>query len=87
MKGFVVTPWEVKGKIDYQKLVKNFGVELLDEKIIAQIKQHTHELHYFLERKIFFAHKYFDLILKEYEKGNKFYLYTGRAPSGPVHLG
>ncbi|MGC8812010.1 MAG: tryptophan--tRNA ligase [Candidatus Aenigmatarchaeota archaeon] len=87
MKEFVVTPWEVKGKIDYEKLVKNFGVEVLDEKTLNQLKKHTHELHYFLERKIFFAHKYFDLILKEYEKGNKFYLYTGRAPSGPVHLG
>jgi tryptophanyl-tRNA synthetase len=26
-------------------------------------------------------------ILDEYEKGNKFFLYTGRAPSGPVHMG
>ena len=26
-------------------------------------------------------------LLDEYEKGNKLFLYTGRAPSGPIHLG
>ena len=26
-------------------------------------------------------------LLDEYEKGNKFFLYTGRGPSGPVHVG
>lgn len=86
-KYFVVTPWEVSGNIDYDKLINQFGVEALDEKILTRLKKHTGELHYLLERRIFFAHKYFDVILNEVEKGNKFYLYTGRAPSGPVHLG
>jgi tryptophanyl-tRNA synthetase len=40
-----------------------------------------------LRRKIFFSHRDLDWILNEYEKGNKFFLYTGRAPSGPVHMG
>ena len=40
-----------------------------------------------LRRKIFFAHRDINWLLDEYEKGNKFYIYTGRAPSGPVHLG
>ena len=40
-----------------------------------------------LRRKIFFAHRDLNWLLNEYEKGNKFYLYTGRAPSGPVHIG
>jgi tryptophanyl-tRNA synthetase len=40
-----------------------------------------------LRRKIFFSHRDFDWILQEYEKGNKFFLYTGRGPSGDTHLG
>jgi len=40
-----------------------------------------------LRRKVFFAHRDMNWILNEYEKGNKFFLYTGRAPSGPIHLG
>jgi tryptophanyl-tRNA synthetase len=84
---FIVTPWEVKGKIDYDKLVKQFGVKLIDNSILKRLEKHTGKLHYFLERKIFFAHMYFDSILDDIEKKKKFYLYTGRAPSGPVHLG
>ena len=86
-KKYIVTPWEVSGEIDYDKLIKDFGVKPLDDKILNRLEKHTGELHYFLKRKIFFAHTYFDTILDQVEKGNKFYLYTGRAPSGPIHLG
>ena len=40
-----------------------------------------------LRRNIFFAHRDLKWLLDEYEKGNKFFLYTGRSPSGPIHLG
>ncbi|RLE39071.1 tryptophan--tRNA ligase [Candidatus Woesearchaeota archaeon] len=86
-KKFVVTPWEVKGKIDYDKLIKKFGVEAIDDKLLKRIQNHTGELHHFLRRKIFFAHRDLNWILDEYEKGNKFFLYTGRAPSGKNHIG
>ncbi len=82
-----VTPWEVKGNVDYNKLIKEFGTEPIDDKLLARIKKHTKTLHPFLERKIFFSHRDFDKVLDHYEKGQPFYLYTGRAPSGPVHLG
>ena len=84
---FIVTPWEVRGNIDYSKLIKQFGVQHLDNKLLERMKKHTGEVHYFLRRGIFFAHMYFDVILNDLEKGKKFYLYTGRAPSGPVHIG
>ncbi len=84
---FSVTPWEVKGKIDYEKLIKEFGVSKLDEKILARIKKHTKELHPMLRRGVFFAHRDMNWLLDEYEKGNKFFLYTGRSPSGPTHIG
>ena len=84
---FVVTPWEVKGKVDYSKLIKQFGLQLLTDELLERIKRHTKELHYLLRRKIFFAHRDLNWLLDEYEKGNKFYLYTGRGPSGHTHLG
>ncbi len=84
---FSVTPWEVKGRIEYDKLIKQFGVEKIDEEVLKRIQKHTKELHFMLRRKVFFAHRDLNWILNEVEKGNKFYLYTGRSPSGQVHLG
>ena len=86
-KEFEVTPWKVSGEIDYSKLIKEFGVSPIGDNLLDQIKKHTKELHFMLRRGVFFAHRDLDWILKEYEKGNKFFLYTGRAPSGPIHLG
>jgi tryptophanyl-tRNA synthetase len=84
---FVVTPWEVKGEIDYEKLIEHFGISPIDENLLARIKKHTKDLHFMLRRKIFFAHRDLNWLLDEYEKGNEFYLYTGRGPSGHTHLG
>jgi len=86
-KKFVVTPWEVTGDVDYKRLVSEFGLKEINESILQKIEKITGELHPFLKRKIFFAHRDMDWILTEYEKGNKFFLYTGRAPSGHTHLG
>jgi len=83
----IVTPWEVKGNIDYDKLIQEFGVSKIDQKVLNRIQKHTGELHPFLRRGVFFAHRDLNFILDEYEKGNKFFLYTGRAPSGNTHLG
>ena len=83
----IVTPWEVKGDIDYEKLIKEFGTKHLDPKLLKRIEKHTGKLHHFLRRGIFFSHRDMDWILDEYEKGNKFFLYTGRSSSGPVHMG
>jgi len=82
-----VTPWEVKGEVDYDKLIKEFGVSKIDEKLLERIEKHTKELHFMLRRKVFFSHRDLNWLLDEYEKGNKFFLYTGRAPSGHVHIG
>src|SRR3989344_535334 len=85
---FVVNPWEVSGNVDYERLIKEFGVSKIDDKLIDRIKKHTKgDVHFLLRRKVFFAHRDLNWVLDEYEKGNKFFLYTGRAPSGPVHLG
>lgn len=82
-----VTPWEVSGEVDYDRLIKEFGTEKIDSKLLKRIESHTGELHTFLRRGIFFSHRDMNWILNEYEKNNKFFLYTGRSPSGDVHIG
>lgn len=84
---FTVTPWEVKGEVDYNRLIKEFGVEKLTDEVLERIKKYTKDLHFMLNRKVFFCHRDINWLLNEYEKGNKFYLYTGRGPSGNTHLG
>jgi tryptophanyl-tRNA synthetase len=86
-KEFNITPWEVKGNVNYEKLIKEFGTEPLNDQILNRIKKHAKELHPFLRRKIFFSHRDLNWLLDNYEKGNKFFLYTGRSPSGKIHLG
>ena len=86
-KEFVVTPWEVRGEVDYEKLIKRFGTQRIDSELLDRIKKHTGELHTFLRRGIFFSHRDLNWVLDEYEKGNSFFLYTGRGPSGHTHLG
>ncbi len=87
MEEFIVTPYEVKGEVDYEALIEKFGTSRITEELIGRIKKHTKDIHFMLRRKIFYSHRDLDWILDEYEKGNAFYLYTGRGPSGPVHLG
>ncbi len=84
---FEVTPYDVKGKIDYEKLVKKFGVKKLTLRDLERIQKLVGEVHPYLRRGIYFAHRDLNWILDEYEKGNKFFLYTGVGPSGPIHLG
>ncbi len=84
----VVTPWEVKGKLDYVKLIEEFGTKPLTKEIIDKLKSISGGQHHLMiRRKLFFSHRDFDLILNLYEGGEKIVLYTGRGPSGPVHLG
>ena len=83
----VVTPWTVSGKIDYSRLVEEFGTQPLTEDILKRIEKHAGELHQQLRRGLFFSHRDMDWILDMYESGRRFILYTGRGPSGPVHVG
>jgi tryptophanyl-tRNA synthetase len=90
----VVNAFEVKGKIDYNKLVDNFGSKLIEPELLKRIEELTvgrgtvPELHRFLRRDIFFSHRDMTKICDCIESGKPFYLYTGRGPSsGAMHLG
>ena len=84
---FIVTPWHVEGDIDYDKLIKQFGTEKITNALLKKIEKITVEVHFMLRRGIFFSHRDLGRLLEEYEKGKKFFLYTGRGPSGHTHIG
>ena len=84
---FKVTPYEVSGAVDYNRIVKEFGVEFITSDLLKRIEKISGEPHFMLKRGIFFAQRDIKWILDEYEKGNEFFLYTGRAPSGKIHVG
>ncbi|MCD6482875.1 MAG: tryptophan--tRNA ligase [Candidatus Aenigmarchaeota archaeon] len=87
MEEFKVTPWNVEGEVDYEKLIKQFGVKKLDVSLLKRFEKIVGELHVFLRRGVFFAHRDFDKIIDDLENGKRIYLYTGRGPSGPMHIG
>lgn len=88
-----MNPWEVSAKdgskIDYDKLIDKFGCQRLDNSLIDRFQRLTSRPpHVFLRRSVFFAHRDLNEILDAYERGEKFYLYTGRGPSSEsLHLG
>ena len=84
---FVVTPWHVEGEIDYQRLIKMFGTQEITQTLHNRIVKAAGEDHFMLRRGIFFSHRDMDHILDTVQKGKKFFLYTGRGPSGHTHIG
>lgn len=84
---FIVTPWHVEGEIDYDKLIKQFGTEKITADLLKKIEKITGESHFMLRRGIFFSHRDLGALLDDYSKGKKFFLYTGRGPSGHTHIG
>jgi tryptophanyl-tRNA synthetase len=84
---FKVTPWEVEGTIDYEKLIVKFGTQPISLELLQKIKSMTGEIHPLLKSGYFFSHRDLDWLLDKKSKGEGFYLYTGRGPSGMVHMG
>lgn len=84
---FTVTPWEVEGDVDYTRLVEKFGTQPVTPALLTKVKKMTGEVHPMLKLGYFFSHRDFDWVLDKKEKGEDFYLYTGRGPSGMIHMG
>lgn len=84
----VVTPWKVEGNVDYQKLIDQFGTELITEELKQKFARITgNELHPWIKRGIFFSHRALDKLLDAYANGEPVFLYTGRGPSNEMHMG
>ncbi|MCI4335816.1 MAG: tryptophan--tRNA ligase [Thermoplasmata archaeon] len=83
---FVVTPYEVKGRIDYARLRELFGTQELTPELLDRVRAKAEgALHPLLERGIYYSHRDLGGILDQYAQGNPFFLYSGRGPSGPLH--
>ncbi|MCI4331312.1 MAG: tryptophan--tRNA ligase [Thermoplasmata archaeon] len=83
---FTVTPYEVKGRVDYVRLRELFGTQELDALLLERLRTMAGgELHPLLSRGIYYSHRDLGWTLDQYAKGNPFFLYSGRGPSGPLH--
>ncbi len=77
----IMNPWEVKGEVDYDKLVREFGISPLKD--LPDI--FNREL--LFRRKIVFAHRDIQRILLAIKDKKKFVMMTGLMPTGKFHLG
>jgi tryptophanyl-tRNA synthetase len=83
---FTVTPYEVKGRVDYARLRELFGTQELDAPLLERLRAMAGaDLPPLLSRGIYYSHRDLGWILDQYQKGNPFFLYSGRGPSGPLH--
>lgn len=65
-----------------------FGILPLNAELIERFERVTGKpAHPFIKRGFIFGHRDVKLLLDDYEAGNPIYIYTGRGPSGPMHLG
>lgn len=78
---FIVSPWEVKGNIDYEKLIKEFGIKPL-KNLPKEFLENV-----LFRRGIVFAHRDFELILEALKNKKKIVMMTGLMPTGKFHLG
>jgi len=84
---FTVTPWEVSGRVDYDRLIREFGTQAITGRLAERLERQLGDAAYLVRRRVFFSHRDLDLVLKDHETGRGFFLYTGRGPSGPMHIG
>ena len=93
-----ITPFDVSGGVDasgkllpvnYDKLIKEFGATPITVELLERFEKVTgHKAHRFMRRGIIQSHREFNKILDRHEKGEPFFLYTGRGPSsGSMHVG
>ncbi len=76
-----VTPWDVEGDIDYDKLTREFGVQKLSG------LPEVFEKNVLFRRGVIFAHRDFGRIVNAIKNKKKFVVMTGLMPSGKFHLG
>ncbi|KAJ6009108.1 hypothetical protein N7499_000938 [Penicillium canescens] len=96
--GQIVTPFDVSGgvdesgkllPVDYEKLTREFGATPINAALLERFEKVTgHRPHRFMRRGIVFSHRDLSKILDRHEKGEPFFLYTGRGPSSDsMHVG
>ena len=74
MADFVVTPWEVKGEIDYEKLMEQFGIQPM-KNLLPVFNENI-----LFRRNVVFAHRDFQQIQERIKKKEPFVMMTGLMP-------
>lgn len=77
----VLDPWEIRGDIDYAKLVKEFGLEPLKD----LPEEFTESI--LFRRGFVYAARDFKRILDRVKKDEPFVMMTGLMPTGKFHIG
>lgn len=80
-KEFVVTPWETSGDIDYEQVIKKFGIKKF-ESAPDVVKDNI-----LFRRKKIFAHRDFQKIEDCIKNKKPFAMMTGLMPTGCFHIG
>ena len=79
-----VTPWEVEGEINYDKLIEEFGTRPLDSHLFSRLKDPMPPP---VKRGMCFSHRDLDKWLDAYDNGEKISVLSGRGPSEKMHIG
>ncbi|TGO37148.1 hypothetical protein BHYA_0104g00040 [Botrytis hyacinthi] len=93
-----VDPYNVAGEIgadgiakaiNYLTLIDEFGTKKIEEADLKRFEEVTgHKPHRFMRRGVVFSHRDLHLMLDRHEKGEPFFMYTGRGPSSDsMHIG
>ncbi len=82
-KSFIVDPWSVSGDVDYEKIIKKFGVTPLRINDLPSVFQEE----ILFRRGTVFAHRDFSRIVSAIKNKKSFVMMTGLMPSGKFHLG
>jgi len=77
-----IDPWSALNIDDYSKLFDEFGILPFDE-MVREIENP----HKFMNRKIIFGHRSYDLITDAMKHNKPFSVMSGFMPSGKIHLG
>lgn len=84
-----ITPAGKALAFDYEAIASQWSTTLIDANLLARFERVTGQKpHRLMRRGLFFSHRDFDKILDTYERGDPFFIYTGRGPSSSsMHIG
>lgn len=76
-------------QFDYTSVSKQWNTSLITSDLLQRFERVTgKKAHRLMRRGLFFSHRDFDKILDTYERGDPFFIYTGRGPSSnSMHIG
>lgn len=79
----LLDPWGASGVADYEKVIREFGIEPMSADIIRRIPKPGK----YFRRGIIFGHRDFNVILEAISNNEPFAVLSGIKPSGSFHLG